>query len=373
MSQVVTQDQLAGMREYVAGFSPEGRSILVEKKVKPKVAFYIGRFSPMHNGHLMVMQDTLAKYDELVIIIGSSDQARNIKNPWTAPERELQIRQVLKCDQSRVHFFHAHDFPYNDQLWLKEINSIIDQFTARAESVTMVGADKDESTYYLKYFSHLKRDFIQADERLSISATYVRRAYFGGENEDHIICTHFLPQPIIDSLRAFKLSPAYKLLCEEYKFIEMYKKQWSVAPYPPTFLTVDSVVTQAGHVLLIQRKDAPGKGLWALPGGYLEQDERLLDGAIRELREETRLKVPGPVLQGSVKRKEIYDAPGRSLRGRVVTTAFHFALAETGELPPVKPKSDAKKAEWVLLSKIDAMRDQFFEDHYSMIQDMIGG
>lgn len=53
------------------------------------------------------------------------------------------------------------------------------------------------------------------------------------------------------------------------------------------FVTVDSIVLKSGHVLLVRRKSAPGKNLFAFPGGYLQQNESLVDCAIRELREET--------------------------------------------------------------------------------------
>lgn len=347
-----------------------------------KRAVYIGRFSICHKGHLAVMLDALSKYDELIIIIGSAEQARSIKDPWSAPERESVIRQALYAEGqrdvgSKVHIFHAHDHPYNDQLWLKEINSFIDPFLLTGP-VTLVGADKDESTYYLKYFSHLKRDLTKLDDSAlaKLNATDIRNAYFGGTDAKWaypFALEQCLPQASIDFLNRFKLSPAYQTLREEQAYIKKYKEQWAVAPYPPTFLTVDSVVTQAGHVILIKRKAAPGKGLWALPGGFLDQHERMLDAAIRELREETKLKVPVPVLRGSVKKKELYDKPDRSLRGRTVTVAYHFELAETGELPPIKGGDDAAAAEWVSLSKLEGMRSQFFEDHYSIVTDMIGG
>jgi bifunctional NMN adenylyltransferase/nudix hydrolase len=107
-----------------------------------------------------------------------------------------------------------------------------------------------------------------------------------------------------------------------------------------------------------------------LPGGYVDPGESLVEAALREVREETGLKVPEPVLRGSIRSKETFDHPKRSLRGRTITMAYLFALTP-GELPRVKGMDDAEKAQWIPLSDFFAMRSQMFEDHYDIITTMI--
>jgi bifunctional NMN adenylyltransferase/nudix hydrolase len=161
----------------------------------------------------------------------------------------------------------------------------------------------------------------------------------------------------------------YKNLCAENLFIKDYKKQWESSPYPPTFVTVDSLVTQSGHILLIKRKSAPGKGLWAIPGGFIKEDEKIVDSMIRELREETKIRVPAPVLKGSIIKSEVFDDPKRSMRGRTITHAFHIALPPNVELPPVKGSDDADKAVWFPISEV--YREMMYEDHYDIILNMV--
>ena len=180
-----------------------------------------------------------------------------------------------------------------------------------------------------------------------------------------------LPKAIHAYLQAFMLRPEFEQLKREYEFIQKYKQAWENAPYEPTFNTVDAVVIQSGHILLVRRRAEPGCGLFALPGGFLNPNERIQDAAIRELREETKIKVPGPVLSGSIRAMDVYDHPGRSLRGRTITHAFLIELP-SGPLPKVKGSDDADKAKWVPLNVFDAMEDQLFEDHYHIIKDMIG-
>jgi len=174
----------------------------------------------------------------------------------------------------------------------------------------------------------------------------------------------------VANLKAYFATPEYDLVKSEQAFVKKYQQAWSAAPYPPTFVTVDAVVIQSGHVLMVERKARPGKGLMALPGGFVDHGEKLVDACLRELREETRLKVPEPVLKGSIKSQEVFDDPHRSARGRTITHAFYIELAPNKALPKVKGGDDAKKAMWVALADLDPT--QIFEDHYFIIQEMIG-
>ena len=182
-----------------------------------------------------------------------------------------------------------------------------------------------------------------------------------------------VPETVFDFLVRFAKSTEYKTLVEEYNFIKGYKQAWAVAPYAPTFFTVDAVVIQGGHILLVKRKFAPGKGLWALPGGFLNQKETARTACIRELKEETKLKVPAPVLNGSITYEQLFDKPDRSLRGRTLTQAFLIEL-NTGEstLPAVKGSDDAAEARWFKISEVLNMSESIFEDHHSIIQTMVG-
>jgi bifunctional NMN adenylyltransferase/nudix hydrolase len=124
-------------------------------------------------------------------------------------------------------------------------------------------------------------------------------------------------------------------------------------------------------VLMIKRRAEPGKNLMALPGGYVnaQTDKSVMDAAIRELREETMIKVPEPVLRGSIVRSKVYDAVDRSPRGRIITHAFLIQLPD-GELPRVKGSDDAVKAKWIPISEVRS--EECFEDHYEILNDLIG-
>jgi bifunctional NMN adenylyltransferase/nudix hydrolase len=144
---------------------------------------------------------------------------------------------------------------------------------------------------------------------------------------------------------------------------------WDVAPYPVTFTTVDTLVIKSGCVLLIKRGTQLGKNQYAMPGGYLNANEGIEDGALRELKEETHIVVPPAVLKGSIKDVKVFDHPKRSLRGRIITHV-HLIDLGYGPLPEVKGGDDASGAFWLPIADVFQSEEKFFEDHYDIIVNM---
>ncbi len=105
-------------------------------------------------------------------------------------------------------------------------------------------------------------------------------------------------------------------------------------------------------LLLIQRLNEPFKDNWALPGGFLDPGEDLEDCAIRELREETNVKLTKALQVGA------YGHPERDPRGRVISIAF-TAVINKGD-HTAKAADDAKALRWFNLS---ALPDLAFDHH----------
>lgn len=107
-------------------------------------------------------------------------------------------------------------------------------------------------------------------------------------------------------------------------------------------IAVDNVVLtfrdKALQVLLVQRKDNPYKGSWALPGGFVGNQESLEAAALRELLEETGIR------KAFIEQLHTFGAVDRDPRGRVVSVAF-YALVRAEQSHTV-PGSDASDAQW---------------------------
>ena len=341
---------------------------------------FIGRFQPFHAGHLKVVQEGLKRADKLIVLIGSAWQPRNPRNPWTHHEREEMIRMCLSSeDNARLLCLPLMDVPYNDELWVRNVQSTVTGLVTahhetphRKASVALIGHKKDETGFYLNLFPQWHN--ISIENYRAVSATPIRERFFTEDVPllvENLVKTELLPGRLGAYLVEFsKSNSGYRQVRDEVLFIRKYREAWQAAPYAPTFVTVDAVLVQSGHILLIERRANPGKGLWALPGGFVDQNERLQAACLRELREETKLKVPAPVLKGSLKYSRVYDDPYRSARGRTITHAFYIELAPSADLPKVKGNDDAKTARWVPLSELAPQN--MFEDHYFIIQDLLG-
>jgi len=328
----------------------------------------IGRFQPIHNAHLEIIKRATALCDQLVIVTGSAAQPRTYKNPFTSDERARMIRAAAGGLSMRISIEANPDTIYNDQAWAIRVQSLVAKHTQPGDRVGIIGHKKDDSSFYLDMFPQWGYEDVELIEFLS--AVNIRDLFFKRDVNMSFI-KGVVPESTFDFLMTFKLTPEYEQIIREREFIAGYKKQYASLPYAPVFVTTDAVVICSGHVLMIKRRSEPGKGLWALPGGFLnaDTDKSVQDCAIRELKEETGIKVPVPVLVGSIQDNRVFDAIGRSTRGRTITHAFKIVLPD-GELPKVKGMDDAEKARWVPIAEVRS--DECYEDHYEILQNFVG-
>jgi len=329
----------------------------------------IGRFQPFHTAHLEIVKRATVLADQIVIIVGSSLQPRTYKNPFTFEERKAMIKSATAGLNIQVYVESNFDTVYNDQAWAVRVQGIVSRYRVLGGAgIGIIGHKKDDSSFYLDMFPQWKLEEVPMFEPLN--AKDIRDLYLRKQSHQGFI-RNVVPAPVYDFLVDFTATEDYQQIIRERDFIAEHNKQYAGLRYPPIFSTADAVVICSGHVLMIKRRAEPGRGLWALPGGYVNaQTDKSVEAAmLRELREETMIKVPAPVLKGSIVRSKVFDAIDRSPRGRIITHAFHIILPD-GELPKVKGSDDAEKARWVPIAEVRS--DQCFEDHYEILQHFVG-
>ena len=113
---------------------------------------FIGRFQPFHLAHKETVDIALRQSQQVILALGSAQNERNIKNPFSAQEREQMIlSNYNEADQKRIKFVHVIDV-YNDVKWVKLVTTLIESMISPTDQVGLIGHLKDESSYYLQLF-----------------------------------------------------------------------------------------------------------------------------------------------------------------------------------------------------------------------------
>lgn len=331
------------------------------------LAVIIGRFQPFHLGHLVALQAAAKVAPRVLVLVGSTRIARNTKNPFTFEERAAMIHGCADQIDAEVLAQPLIDHLYSDADWISQVQAKVETVaqTVGAKKITLVGHKKDHTSFYLDYFPQW--EYTPVNPISTMNATDLRDMLF----EHGVVFGGQVPKGTHEFLKEFAEKPEYKTLSSEWQHLRKYREGFKSLPYEPIFVTCDAVVVNAGHILLVKRKSQPGKGLWALPGGFIKPEERVVDGILRELKEETRLPIHDKFLKASLKGVHVFDAPGRSLRGRTITHAGLIVLHEP-ELPKVRGSDDAARAKWFPIHEFLNMPEQTFEDHWSIGTFMLG-
>lgn len=334
---------------------------------KYKYSVVIARAQPFHLAHQKIVKIALQQSDNVIVILGSYKRSPSPRNPWSGEEREAMVRVSFSPEENtRITVIHMRDYLYNDNMWVASLTQQVAEVIDDSDSVVLVGHEHDHSSYYLKLFPQWDKYLIPNMDEFP-HATEIRYLYFTYDSS----YKKFVPTEVIKFLEGFSKTEKFKSIKAYFDVVREGKNAWAGAPYPPIFHTTDCVVLKSGHILCVRRGKAYGGGQLALPGGFLEQNETLKTGAIRELKEETAIALSKEELTKSIKSKEIFDSVERSDRGRTLTSAFFLDLG-SGTLPKVKGSSDADKAFWLPLNEIYTREEEWFEDHLHIVNFFVG-
>jgi len=310
----------------------------------------IGRFQvpEMHEGHRYIIHRMLEQCDEVLVLFGSANRARSVKNPYTYQERKKSAMQYFP----EIHTAPLNDYLYNDSQWMADVAATIEAVRSQISydfedsvKVLLYGHHKDGNDY-LNWFPQY--EYVNINSDIDISGTEVRNSIM-----------HMLPETVQADMQYF---------AKERETFRSY-------PYPEALNICcgDAVVECLGHILLIKRKSTPGAGNWALPGGHKNTNETFLQCAVRELYEETNLRVPEPVLLGSIKSTRLFDNPKRSSGIPKLTLAVHMVVKPNpdGSLPRANGSDDAAETRWVPIADV-LNKYHLHDDHGDIISEMTG-
>jgi bifunctional NMN adenylyltransferase/nudix hydrolase len=358
------------------------------------LAVYILRAQPFHFGHKSVIDLAFKHARNVLLLIGSANAGRSHRNPFTYEERTAMIFKSMGAPPLNLYCEPIEDNA-SDTQWVRDaqtaVNFCLDDIAEtegisvanrKKMRVSLIGHSKDHTSFYLNMFPGYES--LEAPNYQGLSSTPIRMAYFSnivdmwlkncdGHRPGDKPIEHVVPTAVRDFMIEFSQTQAYKEIKEEYDFVTQYKAKWTTAPFPVTMITTDAMVVQSGHILLVRRRGHPGRGKWALPGGYLGQNETIVNGMIRELVEETKIAIPPDELKKCIVAQRVFDDPNRDPRGRLPPRRTMPKITRKKvklSFEPVEGSDDADLAQWFPIAEIK--RSELYADHYMIIEALLG-
>lgn len=368
---------------------------------------FIGRFRPFHKGHKHVVDRALELSHNVLVLVGSANRPRTRNIVWTADEVQQMVRAVYPFggNGDRITIKPLDDWMHdNDFHWTMDVQRAVANEAERIAQwhghvtplrIGLIGHSKDKTSYYLKKFPQWQEASASAytDFGKVVDATSIRMPLIeaGGDALDIVHkLKYMLPEESYEWLLNWMLDTKNRQVLQDLKqsweFAREYDDEhqfrgkrtvengvtvYQGKPYQPIHTTTDSTFIQSGHVLLGRRKFNPGKGLWALPGGFARRTEQLSNTSKRESKEETRIGLPGGVIDLAFKfRVPFTDVNRGDDRGRIITFNHVYLLGDRPELPEVQAGDDFDEVKWWQLGLLDSRF--MYSDHFWQIQKVIG-
>ena len=346
-------------------------------------AFIIMRAQIFTKGHIHLIKEAGKVSNSVVIILGSANEPRTFKNPFTINERKKVIRNYFNKNKPNfeITFDELEDEPINPNKFNKNLKLLIGGYADK-------GLDKQVLISSNKEDDHLKRESwldniidVHTIEALkvandkSISASYIREIFF----DHHVdILSRFpevIPKVTLDFLINFSSNNTfdYDRLCNEYYEIRDNQKKYGKGKfYTSDALIYRKTLNDEIEILTVVRGGAVGNGLYAMAGGFVDGNETYYDAIIRELDEELSI---GKYIQNNIPVKKVKgygfeDFFERDLRGDVRTMVHVFKFNEN-DIANVRIKAgdDAKEFAWKNIN--DLNNENMYSDHYHIIRDLL--
>lgn len=253
-----------------------------------KLGLVIGRFQPLHKGHISLINQALLDNDKVLVLIGSSNKLRDFKNPFTADERVMFISGIYE-NEPDLSIQTIKDFDTDDE-WVQEVTARALGIQEDPTNVSIYCNPKDEEWYRSNFLFP-----VVTVKTVDISATKIRQWWY---QQDYFSWDKFVPVNVLEAMDAFA---DFQVMQKEYIYTtEGLWRKTNGHPFGNPMEPVSfAVIIQEGHILVGKRKGPRGAGQFGLPGGFVENTESTLEASIRETKEELGVDLKALVTQGN--------------------------------------------------------------------------
>lgn len=266
------------------------KTIVTPAKKKNKLGVVIGRFQPLHNGHIELLLKAKEESEHVLVILGSRNRAADFNNPLNINDRRSILKAALDAIEYGMFKTYCPKDLDNDEAWVENLIGTMQNASDDCDpnEVSIYTSAKDQEFYQNNFINPIT----VVDAKDGLSATSIRELFYAGAMNT---LKPLVPLASYSTLENLSKSPDYQILvnekiaCEAGKAKAMLSHAFNNPIEPVVHAVVLAEFDNVAHVLVVRRAGARGFGQLAIPGGYMNHDETTLDGALRELREETGL------------------------------------------------------------------------------------
>lgn len=307
----------------------------------PIHALAIDRLQPPSPAFLQAIAAACTRFDTVLVLVSGAARPRDWRYPLSWQERVEALRAAVPASNLTV--LPLIDTLYDDGLWVAHVRRCLEAHArhsgAQGAPVLLVAPGKAGQAMGRLFPDWQTQEALPGPDPLALARLYQTAPG-----------THTGP---------------LEALAQEAMQAAQERARWQAAEealgYPIPLNTVDAVVVQSHHVLLVEREAGSiGAGLLSLPGSFIAQGQTALDTILATLRTKAGLDMPLGALSGRLAQRRVFDHPDRDPRGWIRTEAFVFDLPASGRMEA------AKRAQWIPLAALDSTR--LFADHGDIIQ-----
>lgn len=326
------------------------------------IAVIIGRFQPLHNGHVALIEQALAENDQVLVLVGSVNKERDYKNPFTVEQRFEMIRSAFegRLFTDGLNIRGLKDKPTDDE-WVQEVIANVAQLEEDPSKVVLYTSEKDIEWYRANFLYNT----VEADSG-DIHATDIRKDLYTGCLKRNALALEKIPRENWDLIDSYINDRFWDFGLEMEQCIRG-KKDAIIAhkfgnPIEPV---AHAVVMHKGNILVVKRNSIRGKDQWAIPGGFMEATETTRQAAIRELKEETGVDLL------ALKVKEMAQAIEENIDDLSVRTLginYLYLVAPEETIEVVIDEDEVSAYKWVDVHDVLTEREILFYNHNVVVQ-----
>ena len=323
-------------------------------------AVIIGRFQPLHNGHIALINQAVKDNDNVLVLVGSCNKERDFNNPFTVDQRIQMLANVYEGDGFDAPMVRGLKDKPSDDEWVQEVVANVNQVEEDPSKVILYTSEKDSDFYSENFIYNTcvkDSDGINAtDIRANLYSPLLRVtiALDNVPKENHALLLG-LPSEFYKAFHDEKES----CVIGKREAIQSHKFGNPIEP------VCHAAVLWRGKILLVKRESIRGKGQWAIPGGFMEREETTRSAALRELKEETGVDLM------SLRVKEMAQAVEENiddLSVRTIGINYLYLVDPTEEIAVDLDTNECSDYQWVESSTLLTEQINLFYNHTVILQ-----